>query len=288
MAELTIRFDIRFTPGMFRAGLAGLLVSVLATELASEQLTLTTYYPAPSGVYTKLLTTADAYFARDGGSVGVGTGSPSAPLHVRSSNDAIMNFQTADDSWLYTQWLTAAGVRRAWMGLDAALGTFQIQPENGTTAIVLGGNVGVGMTPGGKLSVSVPANSRGIESITATAGDTHLPWSDNWNYISGNGVIFRDASNVERVRLDATTGRVGVGLTGPQAPLDVNGTGIFRQNAGVCSVLNYVEGTTSCPLGNFVTTMSGVYVNRIEMGNRNSDGSGSALCCPYPGGSVTF
>lgn len=50
--------------------------------LMSESLTLTTYYPAPSGVYNKMITTDAAYLARDGGNVGVGTTAPGAKLEV--------------------------------------------------------------------------------------------------------------------------------------------------------------------------------------------------------------
>jgi len=82
MAEFTIKLDIRITPGIFRGGLAALLLSLLAPELATEQVTLTTYYPAPSGVYTNMITTKETYLARDGGNVGVGTINATAKLTV--------------------------------------------------------------------------------------------------------------------------------------------------------------------------------------------------------------
>lgn len=53
-------------------GAAGALVAI-APRLQSEQFTLFTYYPAPSGVYTNMVATGDAYLARDGGGVSVGT-----------------------------------------------------------------------------------------------------------------------------------------------------------------------------------------------------------------------
>ncbi|HBB65820.1 MAG: hypothetical protein A2X28_00440 [Elusimicrobia bacterium GWA2_56_46] len=53
--------------------------------IASETLTLTTYYPAPYGGYASLLTTGQTLLARDGGRVGIGLGPgglPTAKLHV--------------------------------------------------------------------------------------------------------------------------------------------------------------------------------------------------------------
>ncbi len=49
---------------------------------AQEQLTVTTYYPSPYGVYKELKTTSNSYFAVEDGSVGIGTDSPAAKLDV--------------------------------------------------------------------------------------------------------------------------------------------------------------------------------------------------------------
>lgn len=70
MSEVTIH--VRVSPAVMRWGLAGALLSFMAVELASENVTLTTYYPAPSGIYAKMITTKDGYFGRDGGMVTVG------------------------------------------------------------------------------------------------------------------------------------------------------------------------------------------------------------------------
>jgi hypothetical protein len=52
----------------------------------SESLTMTTYYPAPSGVYRRLVSTAQTILARDGGNVGVGTTNPQARLDVNGNS----------------------------------------------------------------------------------------------------------------------------------------------------------------------------------------------------------
>ncbi|MBI3565797.1 MAG: hypothetical protein HY079_11415, partial [Elusimicrobia bacterium] len=80
MAELVIRFDLRLGENVRRGGrllLAGAMMFAAVPELASESVTLTTYYPAPSGVYTTMITTNNTFLARDasanGGQVTVGS-----------------------------------------------------------------------------------------------------------------------------------------------------------------------------------------------------------------------
>lgn len=64
------------------ARLAAALLAAGSARAAAEQLTVTTYYPAPSGVYSQMLTTQDAYLARDGGKVMVGTSTGTQKLTV--------------------------------------------------------------------------------------------------------------------------------------------------------------------------------------------------------------
>jgi hypothetical protein len=62
--------------------LASAILITVTPEIGSENVTLSTYYPAPSGVYTRMITTSNAYLATNGGSVGIGTTSPAYKLHV--------------------------------------------------------------------------------------------------------------------------------------------------------------------------------------------------------------
>ena len=82
MTNLRIQFDIGVPPGLLRWGLSALLLAAAPAHIASENVTLSTYYPSPSGVYTQMITTGRTLLARDGGNVGIGTPTPAVKLDV--------------------------------------------------------------------------------------------------------------------------------------------------------------------------------------------------------------
>lgn len=73
---LRLNMDLSFVygPRTWRAPLVAVMLLAAVGDLNSESVTLSTYYPAPSGVYTNMITTGDTRLARDGGSVGIRTG----------------------------------------------------------------------------------------------------------------------------------------------------------------------------------------------------------------------
>lgn len=85
MREIHLNFDLQFSPRFVRAvGVAAIFFAAVP-ELGSESVTLATYYPAPSGVYTNMITTNNTYLARDGGSVGINMTSPTEQLDVAAN-----------------------------------------------------------------------------------------------------------------------------------------------------------------------------------------------------------
>ncbi len=147
-----------------------------------------------------------------GGNVGIGTTNPNTKLHINvPSGQNPFRVQVDGGSRLYT--LSNGGT---------GIGNYSTTvPYRG---LYVYGNVGVGTTnPAGKLAVVPASNSRGFEVLSPSAGNTHFPYSNNWNYISGNGVIFRDANHSERVRIDANNGRVGIGTSNPNHELTIQG-----------------------------------------------------------------
>lgn len=85
MPEIKISFDLTFSRRFITAAGAAAMMLCAVPELDSESVTLSTYYPAPSGVYTNMITTGNTYLARDGAAgtrVGIGTTAPATKLHV--------------------------------------------------------------------------------------------------------------------------------------------------------------------------------------------------------------
>ena len=64
--------------------LAAALVAGLSIGLLADTMTMTTYYPSPTGIYQRFVTTAQTILARDGGNVGIGTTAPQGKLDVSS------------------------------------------------------------------------------------------------------------------------------------------------------------------------------------------------------------
>ncbi|MDP3540857.1 MAG: hypothetical protein Q8T11_00155 [Elusimicrobiota bacterium] len=76
MTEITVKFNLSFSRRFITAAGAFAIMLCAVPELDSESVTLSTYYPAPSGVYTNMITTNNTFLARDGGALAVGTVTP--------------------------------------------------------------------------------------------------------------------------------------------------------------------------------------------------------------------
>ena len=81
MKEIKLRFDVSFSRRFLRCAAVGAIMLAAAPELDSESVTLSTYYPAPSGVYTRMITTDNTVLSRDaGGRLSIGTAA--APINA--------------------------------------------------------------------------------------------------------------------------------------------------------------------------------------------------------------
>ena len=305
MAELTIHLDLSFGTRSLRCLMAGAMIFSAVSEVASESVTLTTYYPAPSGVYTQMITTGNTYLARDAGvcpgsscgtRVGIGTPTPSAQLTIvntdNSAGDILQVYprnltQGIGIGYDYIQEIGSNGNNT--MYIDAQGSGNLILSTKGT------GLVGVGTAaPEGQLTVT----SRGAGTVAfvvhGAKGDDWFPYSDGYNYIRGP-TIMAD-----------TGGNVGIGTPGAASQrLEVNGDTKADQTIvtdGTCHEVQFaIDGYTDCATalaaagfpwpasGAYATTISGVISVTTEMPlysettfGSTAGGEAPMLCCACP------
>lgn len=271
MADLRVQFDVRFSPSMFRWGLVSLLVSCLAGELQSENVTLTTYYPAPSGVYTQMITTANTFLARDGGYILAGPlpTSPAVPASKFNVNGGI-------------------GIGNTSFIVNAA-------PANG---MIVQGNVGIGTsapTVNEEVAGIIHAHDNGTTPDNGYGGDIRItrpplsgqyinfvrsgifPWSIGTVYNSSNFAIGQaqalDSNFTAPAFVIGTGGNVGIGNTAPGYRLTVS-NGAIGGNWGLTpNYANWASQGTGDGGAAVYNSNEGVYQSLMIVGN-NSRGDG--------------
>ncbi len=62
---------------------------IFVADIFAEDITITTYYPAPYGVYQQLTTTDNTYLATLGGTVAIGTTNPDNTVKLDVQNGEI-------------------------------------------------------------------------------------------------------------------------------------------------------------------------------------------------------
>jgi hypothetical protein len=185
--EITIRIKVSRRTAVWAAAVG--LLCCAANEVVSESVTMTTYYPAPSGTYQKLTTTGgtvgtpvNTILARDAGSVGIGTSNPKATLDIngtlllenmgyvqgaKCSREGMLNYDyTSHDPiycnktgiWQFIGGGVSIGVAH-YLGPNNGAGN-----ERGSFAWVVG-NSGSGLTGSGITMTNIGANRNCIAML---------------------------------------------------------------------------------------------------------------------------
>ncbi|MFC1646494.1 hypothetical protein ACFL2Y_04880 [Candidatus Omnitrophota bacterium] len=227
----------------------------LLYSYAEERITLTTYYPAPYGVYREMrvngLAVGSAYrnnptditdgYLLVNGSVGIGTTNPGDTLHVLSSIEVGQAGILSGD--IYSDGDFSLGID-ADGNTNIAAFKFKkdtTDPNGAGTELVRiqeNGNVGIGTTsPGAMLSFGDLNDGRNTADgitwynpeplwygIYRSAG----PWSGNYQQLIlswSTGIVIDggDAYGRSGTVLQPTDGNVGIGTTNPTAKLQVAG-----------------------------------------------------------------
>jgi hypothetical protein len=317
MADLNIDLELRVTPRAFKGLLALALLSVLAQELSSETVTLTTYYPAPSGVYTQMITTGNTFLARDGAAkVGIGTtGLTANRLTVVSPDNSTNDIVEVLPANL-TQGVAITYNSVKEIGSNGNNSIYFDAQQNGN--IVLGSanaseNIGFGTAspPAGPTRwFSFPPLNDGrnySDGITwyAPSPNTYGIYRTAGAWAAGNyqqleakwdtGIVLDGgtAYGLSGTLLQPNGGNVGIGtgLTKAGGLLQVGSptgqTGVMGAYHP-CNAAGAVN--ASCGAGTYATTMSGVIAKYIALESPIQQPSGSAtllvqpsfFCCPCP------
>lgn len=146
-----------------------------------------------------------AVIAMMGISLGVKAQNFTSPISVSSSSDAIATFKTTDDKWLYTQWKSSSGQRKAYMGFNPDLTNFILGLENGANKISFpSGNIGIGtFDPKAKLDINGNLNltSQGSSWITGKTGKGGLTFTNQLTSNDYNSLIRQKTSSGHFVNL---------------------------------------------------------------------------------------
>jgi hypothetical protein len=200
------------SPGVFSGALRYLGVTVddgtaaADTEISPRQQMVSAAYSLRSK-YAEFLGAngASTLTALDNGNIGIGTTSPTQPLHISG------NSLTTGTAYL----LDANHSIRAISSSGVALSTFGV--TDGLILKQTTGNVGIGTSsPATKLEVTGGIRANGASGFTFESE------TDGGLYSPADGTITIRTNGTERLRV-TSSGDVGVGTTSPGVRLDVAG-----------------------------------------------------------------
>jgi len=299
MAEIVIRLDWRAAERAKRAGrllMAGAMLFAVAPELASESVTLTTYYPAPSGVYTTMIATNNTFLARDastnGGQVTIGASSAGTGQQL--------------DVYSYMGAANNGAIRATYPNGGGLAGTeFAALAHRAGFWSAVYGNQGAA-SYAGYFNGSMLFNNGGIWGNYGLT-PSYQSWAA-YGTGSGGAAIYNDGGSYKTLMLVGNNSGGGVRQVSVWDQLNVNGNNVvsgyetvgssFYSAGGNGSANSYVSAAalntacywasynagptiTICAAGYYATMNSG-YMSKYIVLNDAVNPAGDVLCCQCP------
>lgn len=288
MPELNFYLEIPVTRRMFRGLGVALLLPVLAGDLSSESVTLTTYYPAPSGAYSQLITTQNVLLSRDSqfpsgnasfvvvGSTSPGTAGQAPKAGTRLSVlGGPLGIGTFTPSALYGLQVFGAGDQNVDFKVNGRimLSDYVNNAANLTIAgkaAVANSTVTIGQVPPGS---NVPGNATTLGIFAGPTG-TATSWRLTMNNTGGVGVGIDPGSPTKPLN--------------PQVGFDFAGS-LSYVDACVTSPpapVNYIGGNFEIPCGlnTYLTYLPGLMSKYQTGGDSATPLGGKVYCCPCTAG----
>ena len=242
------------------------------------------------------------------GSIGIGTASPQAKLHLFDNNSvtdlietgggvnswARLSFKDGDGQWDVGTSQSFNGDQLYFYREGTSVNAFAIQP-NGQAAFASGLSIGTLALPQFTLDVNGVARAGGGLAVTGASSpnypNTKGVYIEKSDYSPGLsfGSIYAYNYNTPgphamNLSINGPGGNVGIGTTTPQATLDVNGTlnvnstAYIGGNASVCSLT--IRG--GCDLAEpFATTEPGIEKGSVVVIDRAHPGQLKLSSQPY-------
>jgi hypothetical protein len=230
MAQINLRLELSFSRTMFRNGLAVFFLLAGVPELGSESVTLSTYYPAPSGVYTQMITTDNTWLSRNGGITAVGTtftAAATSKLTVKGGNMTVQGEEgggvlrlRVGNAWNYAGMYadTTSGGAGNDLVLGASSGQVRIGPDgtgqslrvNGALSVYSDATVSGNSTTTGFVRASgamIPSQSTSCSAVSVTRGAPG-PAAACGGYITTVAGLFSRYYSVEKIEVGGSVSAV--------------------------------------------------------------------------------
>jgi hypothetical protein len=178
------------------------VLSFFSVLVFAEDITITTYYPSPYGVYNQLTTTGTTLLATTSGNVGIGTTTPGYPLMVYKAVTGDVQVQIANGTknlYIGAQWINNIPS----LGTNDATSLGLVTNNGERIHIDSSGSIGIATTsPGATLEVNGKVK---IDDLTQAGGGASV--------LTSSGILTTVASSIrykENVRdYEGVLGKLG-------------------------------------------------------------------------------